>query len=261
MDSFCPRAYNNKAKVFRLGKGGSPVKFFQAIFFSFFMVLGLLVTAHATTSLPAEGIDACLASGGKPGLAVMGKITQVQQPIKVGPGWDGVRCVIGEGEVVKGNAQNPEGPIQAGKPVTWDMVNSNIVANLKTCTLGQEGLFLIYGESNYGLSSFVLNGACDVPMTRGSDGQLYAAPKAIRFKNMEFRNKFMQAHPDAAKGLGVTSLSGGAGAGMSAADMKTMVRYLSTQLYGTGGSQGTPGGSDQANSGKGAEGVNIIFGK
>jgi hypothetical protein len=236
------------------------VRFFQTIFF-LGLILGCVSLAHATTMLPPEGIDACMASGGKPGLAVMGKITQVVQPVKVGPGWDGVRCVIGEGEVLKGNAQNPEGPIAPDKPVTWDMVNSNVVANIRTCAQGMEGLFFIYGESNYGLSSFVLNGACDVPMTKGPDGQLYAAPKAIRFKSMAFRQKFMEAHPNAAKGLGVTALTGGAGAGMSAADMKTMVKYLSSQLYGAGGgSQSTGESSDQANSGKGAEGVNIIFG-
>jgi hypothetical protein len=76
---------------------------------------------------------------------------------------------------------------------------------------------------------------------------------------MEFRNKFMAAHPDAAKGLVAGGGTVGAGAGMSADNMKTMVRYLSTQMYGTGGAGGA--NPDQASSGKGAEGVNIIFGK
>lgn len=228
------------------------LKFFQAV-----LLLSLAVLwspwAQATTVAPAEGIDACLAAGGKPGLAVIGKITKVEAPVKVGPGWDGVRCEIGEGEVLKGNAQFPEGPIQAGKPVTWNMVSPTVVASLQVCSQGAEGLFFIYGSSEYDLSSFVLNAACDVPMTKGADGKLYAAPKAIKFKNMAVQQRFMQANP---KFLGATGLTGGGTAGLSGADMKVMVQYLSTELYGAGGGS-TGAGSGQTGGKKGAEGVTI----
>lgn len=223
-----------------------------------FVLLGLVSPAYAFTALPPQGVDACVASGGVDGIIISGTFTKVTTQGVYSPnGKKAVECQV-TGTVLKGNSQ-----IQASDDpntvFTFKIIHPSLFPGIQVCQQGETGIWLIYGAGAWGLQSFVNNGGCDIPLEPGADGKLYASPNKFQFKSSQFKQKFMAANPTANKLL---SGAPGTGGGFSQSDVNNMIKGMATEIWGGRGTTGT--GADtasQGGSGKGAEGVNLIFGK
>jgi hypothetical protein len=238
-------------------EGGPSVKKFPLILI-FAIFLGWVSLAHATTTYPSQGIDACVASGGAESVIISGTFTKVTtQGVYSDNGKMAVECQV-TGTVLKGNNQ-----IQASDNpnavFAFKIIHPSLVPGLQICQQGATGVWLIYGAGSWGLQSFVNNGNCDIPLTQGADGKFYAARKHFQFKNSQFKQKFLAGNTTANKLL---SGAPAEGPGLSQADVNNMVRGMAADIWGGRGTTG-PGAdtASQGGTGKGAEGVNIIFGK
>lgn len=215
--------------------------------------------AHAFTVMPAEGVDACVASGGGEGVIISGTFTKVTTAgIYSDNGKRAVECQL-TGQVLKGNSVVPA-TNDPNFVYTFKIIHPDLFPGIQICQQGATGVWLIYGAGSWGLQSFVNNGQCDIPLEKGADGKLYASGKHFQFKNSQFKQKFFASNPNAAKLL--SGSPGTGGAGISQDDVNNMIRGMSAEIWPnrTGGAVGGNTGG-QGGSGQGAEGVNIIIGK
>lgn len=226
------------------GKGGRSVRIFKILVLGV-LFFGFVPPGHALTTMSSEGIDACIAQAGQEGLIVSGTFTNVvTEGVYSDNGKKAVLCEV-TGKVLKGNSL-VKASDDPNTKTSFKIIHPTLVPSIDICKQGETGVWIIYGAGSWGLQSFVLNGDCDIPLEQGPDGKLYAA-KPLKFKNMQFKQKFMAANPNAAK-----LLSGSpGGTGFSQDDVNSMVQGMASQLWGSGTT--TPGGGGSA-SGTGGSG-------
>lgn len=196
--------------------------------FYFLMIFGISMGAYGLSMAPPPpGIDQNMASAGKQGLILSGKIVSAE-PTTLPNGWQVTQCTF-EGEVIKGNNQYPA---SSKKQTIVFKTAAGRIRGLLNCRAGMEGVFSVYGEGSFGTTSFVNNGAANITMEKGADGKLYSTRKNFSFQNKNLATKFSQANPGLArKALATGSAAPEAESGLTMEQATDLARYLAKELY------------------------------